>query len=95
MEWKRNEVIVQNDSNHETSQIIVNTSFNAVYENTLRVRGREGGNYTCNVSDNALHNYTYLHKEITSKSFRVEGTLAKYLQNYNNCSLHAYSCTDA
>ena len=44
---------VQEDSDHETSQIIVDTSRNAVYENRLRVRGRrEGGNYKCTVSNN-------------------------------------------
>ena len=38
---------VEEDSNHMTSQIIVNTSRNTVYNNTLRVRGREGGRYIC------------------------------------------------
>ena len=37
---------------HETSQVIVNLSANTVYENTLRVKGREEGNYSCNVSNN-------------------------------------------
>ena len=36
---------VEEDSNHMTSQIIVDTSRNTVYNNTLRVRGREGGRY--------------------------------------------------
>ena len=39
------------DSDHETSQVIVDLSANTVYENRLRVRGREGGNYRCNVSN--------------------------------------------
>ena len=44
---------LQEDSDHETSQVIVDTSRNAVYENRLRVRGRrEGGNYKCTVSNN-------------------------------------------
>ena len=38
--WMRNEVRVEEDSNHTTSQIIVDTSRNTVYNNTLRVRGR-------------------------------------------------------
>ena len=50
--WWRDLVPVQEDSNHETSQIIVDTSENTVYRNTLRVRGREEGLYTCNVSNN-------------------------------------------
>ena len=47
----RNEVRVEEDSNHTTSQIIVNTSANTVYNNTLRVRGRENGVYNCNVTN--------------------------------------------
>ena len=39
-----------------TSQIIVNTSNNTVYNNTLRVRGRKGGAYACTVSNNR-HEY--------------------------------------
>ena len=50
--WEREGVTVQEDSDHETSQVIVDTSRNAVYENRLRVRGRrEGGNYKCTVSN--------------------------------------------
>ena len=51
VEWRRNGEIVQEDSNHMTSQIIVDPSRNAVYNNTLRVRGREEGRYKCNVSN--------------------------------------------
>ena len=47
VEWRRNGVRVEEDSNHMTSQIIVNTSRNTVYNNTLRVRGRETGTYVC------------------------------------------------
>ena len=36
---------------HETSQVIVDLSANTVYENRLRVRGREEGNYRCTVSN--------------------------------------------
>ena len=44
---------VEEDSNHMTSQIIVDTSRNTVYNNTLRVRGRESGRYVCIVRNNA------------------------------------------
>ena len=47
---------VEEDSNHMTSQIIVDTSANTVYNNTLRVRGRESGRYKCTVSNNR-HEY--------------------------------------
>ena len=53
VEWRRNGVRVEEDSNHMTSQIIVDTSRNTVYNNTLRVRGRESGTYMCTVSNNA------------------------------------------
>ena len=56
VEWRRDEVRVEEDSNHTTSQIIVDTSSNTVYNNTLRVRGRESGTYRCNVSNNK-HEY--------------------------------------
>ena len=53
VEWRRDGVRVEEDSNHMTSQIIVNTSRNTVYDNTLRVRGRENGTYVCTVRNNA------------------------------------------
>ena len=56
VEWRRNGVRVEEDSNHMTSQIIVDTSSNTVYNNTLRVRGRENGTYMCTVSNNK-HEY--------------------------------------
>ena len=52
VEWRRDGVRVEEDSNHMTSQVIVDTSSNTVYNNTLRVRGRERGLYRCRVSNN-------------------------------------------
>ena len=51
--WQRpnGAIVQQGDSDHETSQIIVDTT-NSVYENRLRVRGREGGTYFCIISNN-------------------------------------------
>ena len=49
VEWRRDGVRVGEDSNM-TSQIIVDTSSNTVYNNTLRVRGRESGRYTCYIT---------------------------------------------
>ena len=51
VEWGRAGVRVEEDSNHMTSQVIVDTSSNTVYNNTLRVRGKEGGHYMCSVSN--------------------------------------------
>ena len=53
VEWRRDGVRVEEDSNHMTSQIIVDTSRETVYNNTLRVRGRETGTYVCTVRNNA------------------------------------------
>ena len=50
VEWRRNGERVEEDSNHMTSQIIVDTSRVTVYNNTLRVKGRESGRYTCYVT---------------------------------------------
>ena len=47
--WIRSGGEVQEGSDHEISQLIVDTSHNSVYENRLRVRGREGENYTCEI----------------------------------------------
>ena len=49
--WKKYVTIVREDSDHETSQVIVDLSVNTVYENRLRVRGREGGSYRCTISN--------------------------------------------
>ena len=51
VEWRREGELVQEDSNHMSSQIIVDPSINAVYNNTLRVRGREEGRYICGVNN--------------------------------------------
>ena len=56
VEWRRNRVRVEEDSNHMTSQIIVDRSNVTVYNNTLRVRGREGGTYVCGMTNNR-HEY--------------------------------------
>ena len=45
---------VEEDGDHETSQIILDTSHNSVYENRLRVRGREGGTFFCTVTNNRV-----------------------------------------
>ena len=55
VEWMKDGVRVEEDSNHTTSQIIVDTSTNTVYNNTLRVRGREPGVYKCDVGSNYQH----------------------------------------
>ena len=52
VQWTVNGVPVQNESYHETSQLILNTSLDSVYDNRLRVRGRRSGTYNCTVGNN-------------------------------------------
>ena len=51
VQWTVNGVSVEEDSDHETSQIILDTSHNSVYDNRLRVRGRTSGNYNCSIGN--------------------------------------------
>ena len=43
--------MITENSTYSTSQIIVDTSSVAVYNNTLRVRGRGAGVYRCDVTN--------------------------------------------
>ena len=52
VQWTVNGVSVQEDSDHETSQLILDTSLNSVYDNRLRVRGRRSGTYSCIIHNN-------------------------------------------
>ena len=72
VEWMRTGVRVEEDSNHMTSQIIVDTSANTVYNNTLRVRGRESGTYKCTVSNNR---YEYIAQDDSQNRFTVMRTV--------------------
>ena len=38
------------DIDHESSQVILDTSHNSVYDNRLRVRGRRAGTYHCRIT---------------------------------------------
>ena len=64
--WRRpnGAIVQQGDSDHETSQSIVDTS-SSVYENRLQVRGREGGWWTCGVSNN-IKDYYHNFKNFSS-----------------------------
>ena len=43
-------VPVQEGIDHETSQVILDTSHNSVYDNRLRVRGRIAGTFSCTIT---------------------------------------------
>ena len=47
-----NGVPVKEESDHETSQLILDTSLNSVYDNRLRLRGRRSGTYSCLIHNN-------------------------------------------
>ena len=71
VQWTVNGVSVQEDSDHETSQLILDTSLNSFYDNRLRVRGRRNGTYNCSVSNNIRD---YLHEDEVSVT-EVKGSL--------------------
>ena len=73
---------VEEDSNHMTSQIIVNTSANTVYNNTLRVRGRESGIYQCTLISERHVRETSSHFFSTAKS--IEGIVIHVFCSYQN-----------
>ena len=52
VQWTVNGVPVQEDRYHETSQLILDTSLNSVYDNRLRMRERRNGTYNCTISNN-------------------------------------------
>ena len=59
VQWTVNATtLVQEDSDNETSQLILDTSLNSVYDNRLRVRGRRSGIYNCSVSNNIKYYQT-------------------------------------
>ena len=66
--WQRpnGAIVQQGDSDHETSQIIVDTTV-SVYENRLRVRGREDGTYYCIISNNIKDYFPNL-RNMTSRA---------------------------
>ena len=54
VQWTVNGSITLTHIDHETSQLILNTSLDSVYDNRLRVRGRRRGTYNCTVSNNII-----------------------------------------
>ena len=78
------------DSDHETSQIIVDTAANTVYENRLRVRGREGGDYKCTVrnthGDSGSSRVSSFAVDGRLLQFRATSTCVLYSRNGNYIS---------
>ena len=88
----RNGVRVEEDSNHMTSHIIVDTSANTVYNNTLRVRGRDKGRYKCTVVNNK---HEYVTEDDSQNGFTrmrvVSGMLLFFVEAFL-VSLFVFSC---
>ena len=77
--WQRNSQMIEEDGDHVTSQILVATEENTVYENKLTVTGREAGQYQCTVSSNRDAFFGATGSTITSEEFEVEGKLSPLL----------------
>ena len=79
--WQRNGHSVQEDSDHQTTQVIVDTSHNSVYENKLRVRGREGGDYSCTVSNNIRDYFSHAQisesEAMTTSQLNIKGVFTR------------------
>ena len=73
--WQRGSAVVEEDSAHETSLILVDTAESTVYESTLRVTGREPGQYQCTVSNNRNDFFGDTGSTMTSDPFEVQGEL--------------------
>ena len=67
---------VQEDIDYETNQVILDTSYNSVYDNRLRVRGRRAGTYYCRIiaSFNKSH-------ALAESSETIAGTIIPYLDS--------------
>ena len=73
--WERNgDTLGEGDNMIETSQVIVKFTRNTVYENRLRVRGREEGSYRCTVSND------FGHDSLASTQIMISG-----IWNINKC----------
>ena len=91
--WKVNGVPVQKDRYHETSQLILDTSLNSVYDNRLRVKGRRNGRYECLIWNNIRH---YLPDEadlIVRNSTTINGKQLSF--TFTLCPSFKHSCRRA
>ena len=73
--WILDDSFVDEDSNHKTSQTIVDTSHDSIYENNLHVTGRRGGTYTCIVDSNIRNYLTTVQPRVVDESIEVTGRL--------------------
>ena len=80
MVWRRDWKEITENSTYSTSHIIVDISSTIVYNNILRVRGREGGVYRCTVSNSQ-----------NSINAQLQVSCKLYLFYFSLCIIHAKS----
>ena len=86
VQWTVNGSRVQEDRYHETSQLILDTSLDSVYDNKLRVRGRRTGTYECTVSNNIKDYFPTLIAHPVNGSLVVFGMeVATFFNFFNSC----------
>ena len=79
VQWTVNGSITLTHIDHETSQLILNTSLDSVYDNRFRVRGSISGTYNCTVSTTGIR---------THKVINVKGRLISCLTIFTtSCQL--------
>ena len=71
--WQRGSAVIEEDSDHETSLIVVDTAESTVYESKLQVTGREPGLYQCTVINNRNDFFGETGSTQTSDEFEVQG----------------------
>ena len=76
VQWTVNGVPVQEDRYHETSQLILNTSLNSVYDNRLRVRGRISGTYNCTIN-NDIRDFLGEGDDVSVRTLNISGNVLK------------------
>ena len=80
-------VPVQEDIDNETSQVILDTSHNSVYDNRLRVRGRRAGTYYCTITSRFIDTTILARSSQTiagviflTKAFQDYPVIQRYIQ---------------
>ena len=80
VEWQNSTHKVERDSDHEISQVIVNTS-NSIYESRLRVKGKENGTYICIIRYNQ-EPYVPFEMYTVSRGVTVEGVYLCFVTSF-------------
>ena len=58
VEWSVNETRIEEVTDHNTSQIVLDT-YNVEYESRLLVRSRTSGNYSCSITNNIRYFFNH------------------------------------